>query len=243
MFAIFWILLLAIAFLYASVGHGGASGYIALMMLFDVAETSIRPTALLLNIGVSSLSFFQFWKAGHFRWRIFVLFALASVPSAYIGGLIQLDAFWYKKILAVLLLFPVLRMWGFFDKKQPEAENKPVFIPLALLIGATIGLLSGMIGIGGGIILSPVLLLFGWANMKESAAISALFIFVNSGAGMVGLYQKGLIISNEMIYMLIFALIGGGIGAYWGAKIINSMQLKKILAIVLLIAIIKLGAG
>ena len=243
MFVFFWILLPIIAFLYASVGHGGASGYIALMMLFGFADTVIRPTALLLNIGVSGLSFAQFWQSGHFRWRIFLIFALASVPAAYIGGLIQLDAFWYKRILAVLLLFPVLKMWGVFDNRQTEGANKPVFIPLALLIGAAIGLLSGMIGIGGGIILSPVLLLLGWANMKESAAISALFIFVNSGAGMVGLYQKGLTISNEMIFMLVFALVGGSIGAYWGAKIIDSARLKKVLAVVLLIAVVKLASG
>jgi uncharacterized protein len=243
MFVLFWLLLPIVAFLYASVGHGGASGYIALMMLFGVADTSIRPTALLLNIGVSLLSFAQFWQSGHFRWRIFLLFSIASVPAAYVGGLIQLDAFWYKKILAVLLLFPVLKMWGIFDNRQTEGATKPVFIPLALLIGATIGLFSGMIGIGGGIILSPVLLLLGWATMKESAAVSALFIFVNSGAGMVGLYQKSLTISNEMIFMLVLALIGGSLGGYWGAKIIASEQLKKVLAVVLLIAVFKLGTS
>lgn len=235
---LFCALLLGVAFLYASVGHGGASGYLALMALFGVAPMLMKPTALLLNLFVSSVSFIQFYRAGHFRWRLFWPLALASIPLSFVGGLIQVDAVVYKKILGFLLLIPVLRF--FFFRELPKTKKQKQSLALSLLIGGFIGLLSGLIGIGGGIILSPVLLLLHWTNQKETAAISALFIFVNSVAGLLGQMSRGVIFSQDMVMFVAFAFVGGLLGAYFGAKRFKQPVLQHILASVLLLAVYKL---
>ena len=174
----FLLLLFIVALLYASVGHGGASGYLALMAIYGFVPEVMKPTALILNLFVSLTSFLMFLKGGHFKWKLFLPFALASIPFAFLGGTISLEAHMYKKILGVLLLFPVFR---FFVYPNTDDNNlKEAHFYLSLLIGATIGFLSGLIGIGGGILLSPILLLLGWSNQKQTAAASALFIFVNS---------------------------------------------------------------
>jgi len=235
---LFYALLVLVAFLYSSVGHGGASGYLALMAYFSFAPETMRPTALLLNIFVSLISFIQYYKNGFFKWNLFWPFALASIPTAFIGGFITVDAGLYKKILAILLLFSVIKLLGVkFQTKESIAKQN---IYLSLLIGTAIGLFSGMIGIGGGIILSPIILLLHWGNMKETAAISALFIFVNSLAGLAGLFSKGFEFKSEMLLMLLPALIGGLAGSYLGAKKFNCLILNKILAVVLIIAAVKL---
>ncbi len=235
---LFYILLLIIAFLYASVGHGGASGYLALMAFFSFAPATMRPTALLLNVFVSLIAFIQYYRSGYFKWNLFWPFAIASFPAAFIGGLISVDANLYKNFLAVLLLFSVVKLLGVkFKVKEFEVRQNTA---LALLIGAAIGLFSGMIGIGGGIILSPVILLMRWADMKQTAAVSALFIFVNSLAGLAGLFSKGFEFKNEMGIMIGIALVGGLIGSYLGAKKFESPLLKKILAVVLIMAAVKL---
>lgn len=235
---LFYILLFIIAFLYASVGHGGASGYLALMAFFSFAPETMRPTALILNIFVSFIAFVQYYRSGYFKWNLFWPFALASIPAAFLGGLITVDAGLYKKILAVLLLFSVIKLLGFHTQKK-GTFNEPTMI-IALLIGAAIGLFSGMIGIGGGIILSPLILLLNWADMKRTAAVSALFIFVNSLAGLAGLFTKGFEYKNEMGIMIVIAFVGGIAGSYFGAKKFESTLLNKLLAIVLIIAIVKL---
>ncbi|MEP7267506.1 MAG: sulfite exporter TauE/SafE family protein [Saprospiraceae bacterium] len=184
-------LLFLVAFLYSSVGHGGASGYLALMAFFSFAPETMWPTALMLNIFVSLIAFIQYYRSGHFKWQLFWPFAIASIPAAFIGGLIVVDAKIYKTILGVLLLFPVVRLGGVkFNAEETQKEQK---LFTSLIIGALIGLFSGMIGIGGGIILSPIILLLHWANMKQTAAVSALFILVNSMAGLAGLSQRVLI--------------------------------------------------
>jgi uncharacterized membrane protein YfcA len=235
---LFYFLLVAVAFLYASVGHGGASGYLALMALFNMAPEVMKPTALLLNIFVSAIAFSQFYSADHFRWKIFLPLAIASIPTSFMGGMIAVDGSWYKKILAVLLLFPIIRFIGFSKKDNDDCV--PHSFSLALLIGAVIGLLSGMIGIGGGIILSPVLLLLRWTNQKQAAAISALFIFVNSLSGLAGQVSRGIRFNREMLVYVLVALIGGIAGSWFGARKFNQEILKKLLAVVLLIAVIKL---
>lgn len=235
---VFYLLLFLVAFLYSSVGHGGASGYLALMAFFSFAPETMRPTALILNLFVSLTAFVQYYRGGHFRWRLFWPFALASIPAAFIGGLIVMDAEWYKKILGVLLLFPVIRLVGV--KFNSENTDKEQTLPASLLIGAAIGLFSGMIGIGGGIILSPVILLLHWAKMKETAAVSALFIFVNSLAGLAGIFTKGFEYQPEIVWMIGIAFVGGLLGAYLGAKRFNHLFLKRLLAVVLLMASIKL---
>lgn len=235
---LFYLLLFLVAFLYASVGHGGASGYLALMGIFGFSPDVMKPTALLLNLFVASTSFIQFYRAGNFRWNIFWPLALASIPMAFVGGLIHLDAYYYNKVLGVLLLVPIFRFLFFSNIKTEELKPSNLYISLA--IGGSIGLLSGMIGIGGGIILSPVLLLLKWSDMKQTAAISALFIFVNSLAGLAGQLTKGIQFSTDMYGFVAVAFLGGLAGAYFGALRFKHIVLQYLLALVLAIASYKL---
>lgn len=184
MVLLFSVLLAIIAFMYASVGHGGASGYIALMALFSFSMAYIKPTALILNIFISGVSFWYFKKQNHFNWQLFYAFALSSVPAAFIGGYINVNAKIYKIILAVFLLFAIARIFGIIN--TIKLKRIPFNSPLALSLGFAIGLFSGMIGIGGGIILSPIIIILGWGTIKTAASVSALFIFVNSISGIIG---------------------------------------------------------
>lgn len=235
---LFYLLLLLVAFLYASVGHGGASGYLALMALYSFTPETMRPTALLLNIIVSLVAFIQYYRSGHFRWKLFWPFAFTSIPASFAGALIIIDPKLYKIILGILLLFPVIKLAGINFKSEKNIRKQNLL--LSLLIGATIGLFSGMIGIGGGIILSPIILLLHWADMKQTAAVSALFIFVNSLAGLAGLFTNGFDYKPEMGIMIAVAFAGGLAGSYFGAKKFETALLKRILAAVLLIAAVKL---
>jgi uncharacterized membrane protein YfcA len=235
---LFYGLLFLVAFLYASVGHGGASGYLALMALFSIAPEVMKPTALLLNLFVSLTAFIQFYRGKHFLWKIFWPLAIASVPMAFVGGMMVVDASLYKKILGVFLLIPVVRF--LFYANTPASEFKKSGTGLSLLIGAAIGFLSGLIGIGGGIILSPVLLFLKWSDQKQVAAISALFIFVNSLSGLAGQFTKGIQFNSNMVWYVAIAFAGGLFGAYFGAIRFKQSILKNILAMVLLLAVYKL---
>jgi len=230
------ILLAIMAFLYASVGHGGASGYLAVMALFAIAPPVMKQTALLLNLGVSLMSFIAFYRQGYFKWNLFWPFALGSIPAAFIGARIPLTDSTYKQILGACLFLAVIRM--VVSLKEGSRKSLPAVI--GVFTGAAIGLLSGMIGIGGGIILSPLLLLFRWASLKEAAAVSALFIFVNSVSGLAGLKTWIPIDQSQMIYWLAASLVGGFLGARWGAAIASNVKVKWILALVLIIASLKL---
>lgn len=233
-------LLFLVAFLYSSVGHGGASGYLALMVFFGFSAAVMKPTALILNLCVSLTAFIQYYRAGYFRWNLFFPFIILSFPASYIGGMITVDETLYKRILGFMLLFPVLRLFGFFGK-DPEYIRKAGFA-VSLLIGLIIGFFSGLIGIGGGIILSPVILLLHWADMRQTAAVSALFIFVNSFAGLSGQLVTGVSISEHTGLMLITALLGGLAGSYYGVHKFNTLWMRRFLALVLLIASVKLIA-
>lgn len=235
---LFYILLFLVAFLYASVGHGGASGYLALMAIFSIAPDVMKPTALLLNLFVSATSFIQFYRGGHFRMKLFLPFALASVPFAFAGGMITIEASIYRQVLGWLLLLPVIRFFFFSNIRVEEPKKHSVI--LAVIIGAAIGFLSGLIGIGGGIILSPILLLLRWADMKQTAAISALFIFVNSLSGLAGQFIKGIQFTTDMYLYVLIAFAGGLAGAYFGSVKLKQDVLKYLLATVLLIAAVKL---
>ena len=234
----FYILLFVVAFLYASVGHGGASGYLALMAIFGMSPLFMKPTALLLNLFVSFSAFVFFYRGGHFKWKYFLPFALSSIPMSFLGGMISLDANLYKKILGVLLLIPITRLVLFPNNKKEEMNE--LHVPTAMLIGGVIGFLSGLIGIGGGIILSPLLLLLKWTDQKQTAAISAMFIFVNSLAGLGGQLTKGIEFQPEMLTFVGIAFVGGSAGAWFGAIKFNQQVLKYILALVLLLASLKL---
>jgi hypothetical protein len=235
---LFFGLLFLVAFMYASVGHGGASGYLALMAIFSISPDVMKPTALLLNLFVSLTSFIQFYRGRHFNWKIFLPLALASVPFAFAGGLVSIDSSIYKKILGLLLLLPIIRFL-FFRNLRREELRQPDW-PVSLLIGSVIGFLSGLIGIGGGIILSPVLLLLRWTDQKQTAAISALFIFVNSLSGLGGQLVKGIQFSPDMFGYVVVAFLGGLCGAYFGALKFNQSVVKYMLASVLMVAAYKL---
>lgn len=235
---LFYVLLPLVAFLYASVGHGGASGYLALMVLFSFAPEVMRPTALVLNLVVSIVAFSQYYRQGHFDWRLFWPFAVASIPAAFIGGLLVMDGMVYKKVLGILLLISVIRLL-MSGKNNLTMLHQPQIV-VALAIGGVIGFLSGLIGIGGGIILSPVILLLHWADMKKTAAVSALFIFVNSIAGLAGLMTKGFDFTSQMTLMIVLAFAGGLLGSWLGAGRLANAQLRWVLAVVLVIASVKL---
>jgi uncharacterized membrane protein YfcA len=232
------LLLSLVAFLYSSVGHGGASGYLAIMAIMSVAPAMMKSSALVMNLAVSLFSFIGFYRAGHFRLKLFLPFALASIPMAFLGGTMTLSDSIYKKILAVCILFSIVRLIYKFDDSE---NNRPIPIWAGVLSGGAIGLLSGMIGIGGGIILSPLMLLMRWSNLKETAAVSALFIFVNSLSGLYGQLQKGGInLPENMQWAVLATIIGGLAGSYFGSQKFNVSTLKKLLALGLVIACLKL---
>jgi uncharacterized protein len=230
--------------LYSSVGHGGASGYLAAMALLGVAPASMKPAALALNILVSLIAFVQFWRAGHFNWRYFWPFAATSVPFAFIGGQAHLPEHIYKPILAVVLVLAALRLLINIKEKKEEKKKIEPDAPFprfpALIIGAIIGLLSGLTGVGGGIFLTPLLLFLGWMKPKEAAATSALFIFVNSLSGLFGHLSKGGTFPQNLPLWAICAVVGGSIGAYLGTQKLPVTAMRPLLAVALVIAAVKM---
>jgi uncharacterized protein len=226
-----------VAFLYSSVGHAGASGYIAVMTLLGLAPATIRPTALILNILVASIGSFQFARAGYFRWRLFWPFALLSIPAAYFGGYLQLPVSLLRILIGLVLLFSAARL--FFRKSDPEELRHPA-PPMAIGLGATIGLLSGLTGTGGGIFLTPALLFFRWARIREAAAVSAPFILVNSIAGLAGFFIATGSISSLGLVLAGAAIIGGTAGSFFGSQRFPVRTISLVLAVVLVIAGTKL---
>jgi uncharacterized membrane protein YfcA len=226
-----------IAFLYSSVGHAGASGYIAVMALWGLSPVTIRPTALVLNILVASIGAFQFWRAGHFSWKLFWPFALLSVPAAYFGGYLQLRASILKVVIGLVLLFSAARL--FFRRTDPP-ETCPPAPPTALGVGAAIGFLSGLTGTGGGIFLTPLMLFFHWAHIRQAAATSALFILVNSIAGLTGFVSAKQPVPFLALILAAAAISGGALGSYLGSRRFPVRTISILLATVLVIAGAKL---
>jgi hypothetical protein len=222
----------AAALLYSSVGHAGASGYLAAMAIFGVAPESMRPAALVLNILVATIATVRFYRANCFCWSIFWPFALASVPFAFLGGALSLPGTIYKEVVGLVLLFAAYRLFrnGIAD------ATKRIPAPLGLLCGAGIGLLSGLTGTGGGIFLSPLLLFMGWAETKQSAGVSAAFILVNSVAGVAGLFTKPVVLPSVLAYWVVAAVGGGLLGSELGSKRLGNPTLRRLLAVVLVIA-------
>ena len=226
-----------IAFLYSSVGHAGASGYIAIMTLFGIAPTVIRPTALVLNILVASIGTFQFWRAGYFSWNLFWPFALLSIPTAYLGGYLQPSASVLRILIGIVLLSSAARLM--FRRSDPP-QTFPPSRPTALSIGAGLGFLAGLTGTGGGIFLTPLLLFFRWAHIRQAAAVSALFIWVNSIAGLFGYFTKVHSVPSLGLILAAAAIIGGIVGSHFGSKHFAVRVISLCLATVLLIAGTKL---
>ncbi len=236
-FIALFIAIIVIAFLYSSVGHAGASGYIATMALFGFAPNVIRPTALVLNILVALLGSFQFWRAGHFKWQLFWPFALPAIPGAYLGGYLQLPMSILRIIIGLVLLFSAARL--FIRKKDPDDVHPPS-TPVALGLGGAIGFLSGLTGTGGGIFLTPLLLFAHWAKTKQASAVSALFILVNSIASLIGFVRAKQTIPSLAYSLAIAAVLGGAIGSYLGSRRFPVRAIAILLATVLVIAGAKL---
>jgi len=229
--------MLVAAFGYASVGHGGASAYIAAMALAGIAPAEMRPIALLLNILVSSLGSWKFYRAGYFRWRLFWPFAVVSIPMAYLGGAITLPGQAYKVLVGVVLLYAAWQLWrsGRRGDEMREIHEPP--LGWAMLIGAAMGLLAGLTGVGGGIFLSPLLLMLGWAGTKQTSAVAAPFILVNSIAGLAAVFVAKSAALPTYIWLLAAAvLIGGWLGAEYGAKRLANPVVRRVLAVVLALA-------
>jgi uncharacterized membrane protein YfcA len=277
-----WILLFfVVAFLYSAVGHGGASGYLALMSIWHLAPEHMKPVALILNLVVSGIAFIQFFRQGHFLWRLFLPIAALSIPMAYLGGFTPLKDDVYQLGLGVFLVLSVVllnvNLRGRIslrndDNKRVLADDASQlsreYLLAAAVMGGGIGYVSGLLGIGGGILLSPVLLLLGWTQQKQTAAMGAAFIFVNSMSGLVGFVQQHPLwestaekmsgVADQAITggsvlgiywlsvsMIVGALItpvilGGVAGSWYGSKKFSHRGMKGILSVVLLIAAIKL---
>jgi uncharacterized membrane protein YfcA len=226
-----------VAFLYSSVGHAGASGYIAVMTLCGLTASFIRPTALVLNILVAMIGSFQFWRAGYFSWRLFWPFALLAIPAAYLGGYLPVPAAILKIVIGVVLLFSAARL--FFRQGDPLDIAVPA-APAAVALGAGIGFLSGITGTGGGIFLTPLLLFCHWASIRGAAAVSALFILVNSIAGLAGFISSGRPVPGFVWWLAIGAVIAGTVGSYFGSRRFPPRAISIILATVLVLAGCKL---
>lgn len=226
-----------VAVLYSSVGHAGASGYLAVMAILSVAPNVTRPAALVLNIFVAVIAAFQFYRAGFFDWRVFASFAATSVPLAFVGGMIVLPTSVHKIILGCVLLIAALRLaWNFTAERQIVTPS----VRLALILGAAMGLLSGLTGVGGGIFLTPVLLLTDWTETKKAAGVSAMFILVNSISGLLGNYAQLSNLPPGVWAWIAAAALGGFAGSTLGSRHFNSITLRRVLSLVLVIAGLKL---
>lgn len=232
--------LFLVALLYSSVGHAGASGYIAVMSLIGLAPAVIKPTALALNILVALVAAWQFWRAGHFRWALFWPFAVTAVPAAFIGGWVSLPTRAFTLLLGMVLLWSAWRFLAERSDAAPLRPAKPLPRAAALASGAGIGLLSGLTGTGGGIFLTPLLLMMGWAQPKNAAAVSALFILMNSTSGLLGNWASTRNLPDEMPMLLGAVLLGGAIGSFMGSRRLPAQKIKRLLAVVLVIAGLKL---
>jgi uncharacterized membrane protein YfcA len=232
-------LILIAASLYSTVGHGGASGYLAAMALFGLAPEVMRPTALVLNLLVAAISSVQFARAGYFRSRLFWPFAAASIPLAFLGGRLTLPAPVYRQLLGFVLLFAAYRLF-LSPRTGQDSEIRLMPLPLAVAIGGAIGLLSGLTGVGGGIFLSPILLVGRFAPPRETAAVSGAFIWVNSLAGLLGRFTSVSSLPAPVPLWAIAAVVGGLVGAHYGSRRLAGATLRRLLAIVLVVAAVKL---
>lgn len=229
-----------IAFLYASVGHAGASGYIAVLTVAGLASDVVRPTALALNILVAALTGYQFYRAGYFAWSRFWPVAALAVPAAFLGGYIHIPTELFKMVVGAVLLLSAAR---FAIKTSDPASTQFPNLAVALAAGAGLGLLSGLTGTGGGVFLTPLMLLRGWATTKETAAVSAPFILVNSISGLSGFLASGRAFPEIAASLAIVAVVAGGLGGYYGSRRLPVRAIRLLLAVVLLTAGVKLLLG
>lgn len=231
-------LILAAAAIYSSVGHAGASGYIAAMALFGLAPAVMKPTALTLNILVATLASYRWHQAELVGWRALLPLLAGSLPMAFLGGAVQLPSAWYKALVGIILIIAAAML--FFQPRvgSPTSQQSAISIPwcAGVFSGAAVGLLSGLSGTGGGIFLSPLLLFFGWTNARQTSGITAPFILANSIAGLAGNLVSLRSLPSELSYFIVAALVGALIGTQFGIRWFSNVTLQRVLALVLLIA-------
>ncbi len=236
--------MLLVASLYSSVGHGGASGYLAIFSLIGIQATLLKPLALSMNLVVAGISFYLFFRRGFFKIQLLTPFIVTSIPFAFLGGYLGLDEWLYKIILGCFLLLSAIKFLFFSKAGEASLSDRKFNLSLALFIGAIIGFFSGLIGIGGGIILSPIILWLGWADAKQTAAISAAFIWINSLFGLAGFFigetKVSVIDLIEFSPFIIAIILGGFIGSYFGSTKFSKRMVFNLLSIVLLVAGIKM---
>lgn len=208
------------------------------MALLGAAPESMKPTALVLNLLVSSLGTYRYLRAGCFKFSSFWPFALGAVPLAFLGGASVAPPDVFRKLLGGVLVVAALSL--LIRRIEEEEETVEVVIPIAIFLGAAIGFLSGLIGVGGGIFLSPLLILCGWATTKETLGISSLFILLNSAAGLLGNVASLGKLPNDTPYLAVAALCGALLGAALGAKKLAPASLRIVLSAILLLAAVKL---
>lgn len=233
--ALLILLIFLTAALYSTVGHAGASGYLAAMALCGLAQNVMRPAALVLNILVATIATVRFARAGCFSWRIFLPFALLSIPCAYLGGKYTLPAHIYKQLVGAVLLYAAFRLLRHATTAQAVPTKPPAAI-VALPVGAALGLLSGLTGVGGGIFLSPLLMLKNWADPRTTAGVSAAFILINSISGLAGQMKEALALPSTVALWAVAAVVGGAIGSHLGARKLAGPTIRRLLAVVLVLA-------
>ena len=227
-----------IAFLYASVGFGGATGYLAAMSLFGIPPQVMSSTVLVLNILVASISFSSFYRAGHLRHDLLLPFLVASVPAAFVGGYLKITNEVYTALLYLVLTFVALRLLFFSKRQDVDRPLRPVALIPALGIGLGIGLLSGIVGIGGGIFLSPIIIFIRWGNSKQASAVAAAFIVLNSISGLLGRIGSGAFILDTLsLFLLPLGVSGALAGSYIGAQRLSSINLRRALGMVMSFAV------
>lgn len=231
-------LVFVVAALYASVGHGGASGYLAAMALLGVAPAEMRPAALALNVLVAGIGCVKFYRAGRFSWTTLWPFAVLSVPLAFLGGAVTLPGAFYRPLVGVVLLYAAVRLLRWSSGEAPAPERAPRGVALAA--GAAIGLLSGLTGVGGGIFLSPLLVLAGWADVRTASGVAAAFIVVNSVAGLLGQAVRGAVLPGFLPGLAVAAIAGGWIGAEMGSRRLPAPAVRRLLGAVLVVAGLKM---
>lgn len=232
-----------LAGLYTSVGHAGASGYLAAMALLAIAPEAMRPTALALNILVAAFTFYRFAGAGYFSWRALWPFVLGSIPLAALGGSLRLTTGIYYVLVGVaLFLSAIVLAWRAFGRPPIETPGDRATIPIlpAIAIGAAIGLLSGLTGTGGGIFLSPIVLLAGWAGPRHTGGITAPFILANSATALVAGTATWASLPPELPWLAMAVLAGAVFGTWLGLRMLSTRWLLAAMAVVLVIASAKL---
>ncbi len=227
-----------IAFLYSSVGFGGATGYLAAMSLFDVPVNIAASTALTLNLIVAGIAFVNFYRSGHLDTSLLWPFVVASIPAAFIGGSLKVSQNFYQALLSIVLLYVAVRLLLPSPQAKDQELRPPPPIAVFLIIGAGLGLLSGIIGIGGGVFLSPLIILSGWANAKRASASAAGFILLNSLSGLIGRAWSGTLEVGEFgLWLIPIGILFSAGGSSLGAKYLSGKAVRKLLGVVLLIAV------